>query len=433
MGVGSTSAPNRSSAQVGLLLVLASAVGIAGAVYWMQAWKDGHKDNGTGRVRKKDKKKSNKQVVLEYNGGLTDIEDLVGKSIIPLTLEQMKRERVVPYTKDEKKSKVDELEGMGFPNFRAHLKSHGQTLKRAPTEVFQMNIGFYCNQACTHCHVDSSPKRKEMMSKEIADQCLKIIQNSPSINVVDLTGGAPELNSQFRYLVESISKLEGDRVIIDRCNLTVLLEPHQEDLAGFLAKHKVRIIASLPCYSEKNVAAQRGDQIFERSIRALRMLNEVGYGVDEDLQLHLVFNPTGLNLPPPSASLQGDYKRELKGKYGIVFNQLHCITNMPINRFYDYLKKENSLDKYMKVLVDNFNGSSCSSVMCRSYLSVDPYGEVFDCDFNQQLCLSLRSGLGVSVFDISCSDDLLSEGIVTRSHCYGCTAGSGSSCGATLS
>lgn len=366
----------------------------------------------------------------EGTDAIPDIEDMMGKSLIPATLKEMKSTGVRPYTTEEKAKKIHDLEAMEHvPKFSAKLRESGVKLHREAIEVMQLNIGFYCNQACTHCHVDSSPLRKQMMTREIADKCIDIVRKSPSINVVDLTGGAPELNREFRYLVEECTKL--GKEVIDRCNLTVLLEPHQDDLPAFLAKHKVRVIASLPCYLEDNVNKQRGDKIFQRSIKGLQLLNAVGYGKPgTGLHLDLVYNPTGIHLPPNKTNLIGDYKRVLKGQFDIVFNDLHCITNMPLNRFYDYLREQDRLEEYMSILVNAYNPEAAEKVMCRKYLSVGPTGEVFDCDFNQQLELHLRLGekVGLTVFDFDNTDELRDIAIVTRKHCYGCTAGAGSSC-----
>lgn len=371
-----------------------------------------------------------------------DIEDILKGSLIPVTVKQMKRNGVVPYTAEQKASMLSELEGhLATPNFAATLRKNGITLKRDKTEVFQLNIGLYCNQACTHCHVDSSPKRKEMMTREVVDQCLKIIRNSPSVKVIDITGGAPELNREFRYLVEQCRKLEKESKkqgiarklrIIDRCNLTVLLEKAAgSDLKSFFAKNRVHVIASLPCYLEDNVDSQRGSSVFQRSIRGLKMLNSVGYGSgNPDLRLDLVYNPTGVHLPPARAKLQVAYKKRLMDDHGISFDHLICITNMPINRFYEYLKDEKKLDKYMGILKDGFNPETSSGLMCRTYFSIKWDGKIYDCDFNQQVELHPKGTAakhGVSVFDITCTDDMLTVPIATAKHCYGCTAGAGSS------
>ncbi|GBG31209.1 Cytidylate kinase [Hondaea fermentalgiana] len=379
---------------------------------------------------KKNQQEEEEEEEEESKDEVPDIEDLVGKSLIPATLAEMKKSGVKPYTSQEKEDKIQALEAMpSVPKFAAHLRQNNVKLHRTKTEVMQLNIGFYCNQACSHCHVDSSPLRKQMMNRQVADKCIDIIRKSPSVNVVDLTGGAPELNREFRHLVEVCSQL--GKEVIDRCNLTVLLEPHMADLPAFLAKHKVRVIASLPCYLEQNVDKQRGDRIFQRSIKGLKMLNEVGYGKPgTGLFIDLVYNPTGVHLPPSKDKLIGDYKRVLSSEFGIVFNDLHCITNMPINRYYDHLREQGRLEEYMAILVNAFNPVAAEAVMCRKYLSIDPFGQVFDCDFNQQLGLHLRVGDKdqLTVFDIDSTDELRDVPIVTRKHCYACTAGAGSSC-----
>jgi len=331
---------------------------------------------------------------------------------------------------EEKREKRDLVEQFALPKFPEVLHQHDLSLDRVPATVFQLNIGLYCNQACSHCHVDSSPKRKQMMTQEVANQCLKIIKNSPSIKTVDLTGGAPELNQQFRYLVQQARALGLE--VIDRCNLTVLLEPKQEDLADFLVANKVRVVASLPCYLEKNVTSQRGEEVFERSIAGLKKLNKLGYGSDPSLVLDLVYNPVGAHLPPPQAKLQADYKKVLKDQYEIVFNSLFCITNQPINRYLDHLVKIGKLEEYMQLLVNKFNPSSVQGVMCKSYVSVQYDGQLFDCDFNQQIDLPTKNPVTknkpLTVFDIKSVEDLLPISITTRSHCFACTAGAGSSC-----
>ena len=358
---------------------------------------------------------------------MLDIEDLMKRSLVPITLKQMKGRKQLTYSVEHKIQKRQDLEDAKFvPNFRAHLMAKKLPLKRKSARVMQLNIGLYCNQACTHCHVDSTPKRgKEMMTRETADHCLRIIRNSPSIEVVDLTGGAPELNREFRYLVTKIRKM-GIRMI-DRCNLTVLLEPTQKDLAQFLWDNGVHVIASLPCYLEDNVNGQRGDEVFARSIRGLQLLNKVGYGDAKDKtspRLDLVYNPTGVHLPPSAAKLEVDYKRVLKEKYDIGFDRLIAITNMPINRFYDHLKAQNKLGEYMRLLFENFNPSTCGNLMCLDYMSVSWDGYVFDCDFNQQIELTKKR---LHVKDMDSVQDLLAVPIATAAHCYGCTAGNGSS------
>ena len=296
---------------------------------------------------KKKERKKEPSTTIKDNPRVPDIEDF-GKSLIPKTMKQMKADGLIPYTVEERKEKIVELNGLPYPNFMSKVIKSGQRMARESCLVFQANIGLYCNQACTHCHVDSSPSRKEMMSRETTDRCLEVIRNSPSVKIVDLTGGAPELNKEFRYWVAECRKL--GLHIIDRCNLTVLLEPKQSDLCQFLADNEVHVIASLPCYLEDNVDGQRGDEVFRRSVAALRMLNERGYGVDDDgdgtssLRLDLVYNPTGVHLPPPQEELEAAYKKHLGEKYGIYFDRLICVTNVPINRFHDHLKGPYSIE-----------------------------------------------------------------------------------------
>ena len=235
--------------------------------------------------------------------------------------------------------------------FTDRLAAHGRTLRRTKTEVLQINVGKLCNLVCVHCHVNAGPKRKEIMTRETIDRVIDWLAKT-DIPVVDLTGGAPEMIPDFRYFVERVCALEPTRHVIDRCNLTVLLESGYEDLAEFLAKRKVEIIASMPCYTPENVNAQRGEGVFEGSIKALKLLNRLGYGVAGDLPLHLVYNPVGAFLPPPQAELEADFKRELAGNFGVVFNNLYTITNLPIARFASYLRHNHKLDEYMALLID---------------------------------------------------------------------------------
>lgn len=308
------------------------------------------------------------------------------------------------------------------------MKKKPYHLNRAPTKILQINIGLYCNQACGHCHVESSPLRKdENMMAETAARCLELLKNSPSITTLDITGGAPELNSNFRYLVRMARELRPDLEIIDRCNLTVLQEPGQEDLVTFLKEQKVHIIASLPCYSEENVDTQRGNGVFERSIAALLALNDAGYGVDPSLPLDLVYNPLGAFLPPPQDKLEEQYKVRLAENFGILFNQLFTITNMPIKRFADFLHRRGELEEYMSLLVRNFNKNTVESLMCLDTVSVGWDGQIYDCDFNQQLGMGLGTTGGRTVFDIECMEDLMNIRVRTDNHCFGCTAGMGSS------
>jgi radical SAM/Cys-rich protein len=319
-------------------------------------------------------------------------------------------------------------------SFARKLAEHALPLRHARTEVLQINVGKLCNLTCIHCHVNAGPKRKEIMTRETADQLVDWLAKT-DIPTVDLTGGAPEMIPDFRYLVERLKALTPPRHIIDRCNLTILLEPGYEDYANFLAQHQVEIIASMPCYSPENVNAQRGNGVFDGSIKALQLLNSLGYGSDPELPLHLVYNPNGAFLPGPQAELEADYKRELKDHFGIVFNKLYTITNLPIARFASYLKNNNKLADYMALLDDAFNPGTVNGLMCRNTINVSWQGEVFDCDFNQMLKMQWSRGggseQGLHLWEI---DPALVEHreILTGDHCFGCTAGAGSSCGGAL-
>jgi radical SAM/Cys-rich protein len=317
-----------------------------------------------------------------------------------------------------------------IPAFAESLRVHGLNLDRVTLEILQINVGKRCNQACHHCHVDAGPKRNEMMNERTAARLIQLMQDSPSVHTVDITGGAPELNPNFRELVCAARAL--GKKVIDRCNLTVLFEPGQEDTAEFLAQHGVAIVASLPCYSKANVEKQRGLNVFEPSIAALQKLNALGYGhADSGLELDLVYNPVGAFLPPPQAALEVDYRRELSAHFGIVFNHLYTITNMPISRFLHALERDGQYDAYMQKLLDAFNPQAALGVMCRNLLSVSWDGDLYDCDFNQMLELPL-GGRRRSIWDIARLADLEREPIAFAAHCYGCTAGAGSSCGGAL-
>ncbi len=295
--------------------------------------------------------------------------------------------------------------------------------------TFQINVGKLCNQTCRHCHVDAGPDRKEIMSRETVEQCVAALAKT-DIQTIDITGGAPELNPHFRWLVERAREL--GRHVMDRCNLSVLLLPSQADLVEFLASHRVEIIASLPSYRANQTDSQRGDGIFEKSIEALRLLNRVGYGrPDSGLILNLVYNPVGAFLPPKQAAIEAQFKKQLRAQYGIEFNRLYTITNMPISRFLEFLLESGNYDQYMTRLANAFNPAAAAGVMCRSTLSVGWDGTLYDCDFNQMLDLPVDHGAPSHIRDF---DPILlhHRQIVTRNHCYGCTAGSGSSCsGAT--
>ena len=314
-----------------------------------------------------------------------------------------------------------------YPGFETQL-SHSSLFPLHATgiTVLQINVGKLCNQTCRHCHVDAGPDRSEIMSLETAQQCVAALAHT-DIPTVDLTGGAPELNPHFRWLVDQSRKL--GRHVLDRCNLTVLLLPSQADLAEFLAQHHVEIIASLPSYRASQADAQRGEGIFEKSMQALRLLNTLGYGrPNSGLFLNLVYNPVGAFLPPKQESIETQFKKELLTRHGIEFNRLYTITNMPISRFLEFLVDSGNYEQYMTRLVNAFNPAAAAGVMCRSTLSVGWDGRLYDCDFNQMLELPVDHRAPAHIRDF---DPVLlhHRQIVTRNHCYGCTAGSGSSCG----
>jgi radical SAM/Cys-rich protein len=292
-------------------------------------------------------------------------------------------------------------------------------------QVLQVNVGKLCNQTCRHCHVDAGPDRREVMSLETMRACLKVLANT-EIPVLDITGGAPEMNPHFRWLVTEVRRL--GRHVIDRCNLTILLAPGFQDLPGFLAGEGVEIVASLPCYLAENTDSQRGAGVFDKSITALRLLNDLGYGQTESgLILTLVYNPVGPSLPPAQAGLEAAYRRELRDRHGVVFNRLHTITNMPISRFLEDLLESGQYDSYMEKLIAGYNPAAVAGVMCRTTLSVGWDGRPYDCDFNQMLDLGLGPGLPQHIQDFDVAA-LSRRQIVSGQHCYGCTAGSGSGC-----
>jgi radical SAM/Cys-rich protein len=316
--------------------------------------------------------------------------------------------------------------------FSNRLAAESLELRRARTEILQVNVGKLCNLTCMHCHVNAGPKRKEIMTRETIDRVIDWLAKT-EIPTLDLTGGAPEMIPDFRYVVQRACALQPRRKIIDRCNLTILLEPGYEGLAQFLAQHKVEIIASMPCYTPDNVNAQRGEGVFDGSIAALQLLNSLGYGIESDLPLHLVYNPVGAFLPSPQPELEADFKRELQSHFGIVFNNLFTITNLPIGRFATFLRHNNKLDEYMKLLVNAFNPATIDGLMCRNTLSVGWHGEVYDCDFNQQLDMQWQNAdeSGLFLWDID-PDKIDNREIMTGDHCFGCTAGAGSSCGGAI-
>jgi len=316
--------------------------------------------------------------------------------------------------------------------FSDRLTAEGRELRRARPEILQVNVGKLCNLTCVHCHVNAGPKRKEIMTRETIDRIIDWLAKT-DIPAVDLTGGAPEMIPDFRYFVQRTKALDPPRHVIDRCNLTILVEPDYEDLPDFLAAHQVEIIASMPCYSAANVDAQRGEGVFDGSIAALQLLNSLGYGVDVDLPLHLVYNPVGAFLPGPQADLEADFKRELAANFGIVFNNLYTITNLPIGRFAAYLRHNNNLEEYMELLINAFNPATIDGLMCRNTISVGWRGEVYDCDFNQQLEMQWQNSeeSGLFLWDVD-PDEIDNREIMTGEHCFGCTAGAGSSCGGAL-
>ncbi len=302
-------------------------------------------------------------------------------------------------------------------------------LRRNALDILQVNLGYRCNQSCVHCHVNAGPNRTEMMDRDTLRLIPKVLA-ARRISTLDLTGGAPELHEGFQDLVQA-ARAQSVKVI-DRCNLTVLFEPGQEGLAEFLAGQQVEIVASLPCYSPANVDAQRGHGVFDKSIAALRKLNSLGYGRDgSGLILNLVYNPLGPSLPPEQGALQDSYKRELSEHFGIVFNQLFVLANMPIKRFGSMLISKGQLDDYLQLLKDNFAAANLANVMCRNLVSADWQGYLYDCDFNQQLGLPL-AGEGRPHLRGLLGEDIAGRGIRVSGHCYGCTAGQGSSCGGAL-
>jgi radical SAM/Cys-rich protein len=317
--------------------------------------------------------------------------------------------------------------------FAARLRQERIQLTRAGIDTVQINVGKLCNQACVHCHVDAGPKRTEIMDRRTAVLALEFVR-AADVPTVDITGGAPELNPSFRFLIEQ-ARADG-RHVMDRCNLTVLLEPGQEDLIGFLARMNVEIIASLPCYLQDNVEKQRGRGVYDKSIEALRRLNAAGYGQKgSGLVLNLVYNPVGAHLPPPQRQLEADYRRELGTRFDISFNHLYTITNMPIARFAHMLQREGKLDSYLELLATAFNPATVDSLMCRHLVSISWDGFVYDCDFNQMLDMRLGNSQPFRLGEQSAPELvrlLARRRIRVDSHCYGCTAGAGSSCGGTL-
>lgn len=314
-------------------------------------------------------------------------------------------------------------------DFDETLAAHGLSLRAARVETLQVNVGKLCNQACKHCHVDASPARTEIMSRETAAKVIRALAQS-GIRTLDITGGAPELNPSFRYLVRE-ARARGAHVMV-RHNLTVMFEEGQEDLPEFFREHEVEVVSSLPYFLEQQTDAQRGQGVFEKSIAALERLNAAGYGIEESgLVLNLVYNPVGAFLPPSQGSIEKDFKRELAARHNVTFNRLYTITNMPIKRFLDYLRRSGNEERYMRKLVEAFNPQAVESLMCRSMVSVDWTGRLYDCDFNQMLELGVDIELPQTISDFD-MEKLAGRRIMTGAHCFGCTAGAGSSCGGAV-
>ncbi len=322
---------------------------------------------------------------------------------------------------------LDDHHSINIPSFESKLTELNQLpLKPTKIDIFQINVGKMCNQVCAHCHVDAGPDRKEIMTRETMQQCLDALEGT-DISTVDLTGGAPEMNPDFRWFVEELSKL-GKQIIV-RCNLTIILaNPKYNDLPEFFKKHKINVVSSLPYFTAKRTDAQRGDGVFEKSIKALQMLNAVGYGQeDSDLKLDLVYNPAGAFLPGDQKALESQFKRKLL-EYDIEFNDLYAITNLPISRFLEYLVKTEKYEDYMVELVNAFNPVAALGVMCRNTISISWDGHLYDCDFNQMLELKVNGPQHIKDFNVQ---ELEKRDIILSQHCYGCTAGAGSSCGGT--
>ncbi|MEO6683807.1 MAG: arsenosugar biosynthesis radical SAM (seleno)protein ArsS [Ginsengibacter sp.] len=315
--------------------------------------------------------------------------------------------------------------------FRENLKQSGLfPLKPTSIEILQINVGKMCNQVCKHCHVDAGPDRREIMTKETMQQCIDALKKNSSIKTVDLTGGAPEMNPDFRWFVEEIKKL--NKQVIVRCNLTIILANKKyNDLPEFYKQHHIEVVCSLPFYTADRTDRQRGNHVFEKSIQALQMLNETGYGIEgTGLILNLVYNPAGAFLPPLQSSLEKEYKDALMERFGIRFNQLFAITNLPISRFLDYLVRTNNYESYMEKLVNAYNPAAAENVMCRNTISIGWDGYLYDCDFNQMLELKVSDPSNhISQFN---KESLSQRSIKTGQHCYGCTAGAGSSCGGAV-
>lgn len=315
-------------------------------------------------------------------------------------------------------------------SFDEKLSAHGIELRSTNVEILQINVGKLCNQACKHCHVDASPKRTEIMTRATVEACLDVLRTH-KIPTLDVTGGAPEMIPDFRYLVTEAAKT-GAKIIV-RHNLTVMFEKNQTDLPEFFRANRVEVVSSLPYFTSQQTDAQRGTGVFDLSIAAIKRLNAVGYGIeDSNLILNLVYNPTGAFLPPAQAAIEADFRRELRARYDLHFNNLYTITNMPVARYLDWLRRSGNEESYLRKLVNAFNPAAVEGLMCRNTISVDWRGNLYDCDFNQMLELGISETIGRSIFNFA-PEKFSDRAIKTAAHCFGCTAGAGSSCGGTIS
>ncbi|MBC7381487.1 MAG: arsenosugar biosynthesis radical SAM protein ArsS [Bacteroidia bacterium] len=342
----------------------------------------------------------------------------------------MKSLKVQQHPLSPAQRQIETLEQSAFTPFAEKLDLIGLLpLKPTHLDIFQINMGKMCNQVCKHCHVDAGPDRKEIMTRDMMELCLIAIRKT-SVTTIDLTGGAPEMNPDFRWFVEELSAL-GKKIIV-RCNLTIIVaNPKYNDLPDFFKKHQIEVVSSLPYFTAIKTDSQRGEGVFEKSIKALKMLNEVGYGIEgSNLIINLVYNPAGAFLPAAQHALELEFKLKLWKQYGIVFNSLFAITNIPVNRFLNYLITSNNYEGYMEKLVNAFNPGAAAGVMCRNTISVSWDGYLYDCDFNQMLELNVSTPLSRHLSDFN-TEILENRNIVVNEHCYGCTAGAGSSCGGT--
>ena len=345
-----------------------------------------------------------------------------------MSLATLKRSKHWLSSPEEQIRILDNNQEIQIPTFESKIQEMGmKALKPVGIDIFQVNVGKMCNQVCKHCHVDAGPDRKEIMTRETMQQILDAMEGMP-VKTVDLTGGAPEMNPDFRWFVERLSARGVD--IIVRCNLTIILaNPKYHDLPEFFKKHRVNVVSSLPSFTARRTDAQRGDGVFGKSIEALKMLNEVGYGMEgSGLKLDLVFNPSGAYLPDDQAILQAEFKSRLKDGYDIEFNDLFTITNLPVSRFLDYLLNSGNYEDYMNELANAFNPMAAEGVMCRNMISIGWDGALYDCDFNQMLELQLEGNSPKHIKDFDWQK-VLNREIIINQHCYGCTAGAGSSCG----